>query len=125
MEPKKPNNFDDLKTMGCVTKTLKIGAHEITMRSLGYEEQSQIVANIPDGIKDARKYDLIQKEMLAAAIESIDGTTLPLEEKVKLLGESQTALVNLLFAQYEQLLTAQTEIIEDVKKNISSPEKTR
>ena len=122
-------NFDDLKAMGCVRKTLTIGKHQLTMRSLGYEEQSLIVATIPDTevigeeqvkIKDSRKYDLIQKAVLASAIEDIDGVKLSDKEKSDILGDSQTALVNLLFAQYEQLLAEQISIIDGVKKNISS-----
>ena len=134
METKTVKNFDDLKAMGCVRKTLKVGTREIAMRSLGYEEQSQIVANVPEveknaagedvKVKESRKFDIIQREMLAASIESIDGQPLSREEKTGLLGDSQTAFVNLLFAQYEQLLTVQNQIIEDVKKNILSLEKT-
>jgi hypothetical protein len=124
METKSIKNFDDLKTMGCVRKSFKVGEHTIAMRSLGYEEQSQIVANVPDGVKDSRKFDIIQKEMLAASIETIDGQTFSIEEKNSLLGDSQTAFVNLLFAQYEQLLTVQNQIIDGVKKNISSLETT-
>lgn len=121
----KIKNFDDLKTMGCVTRTFKLGSYEIKMRSLGYEEQSQLVANVPDGVKESRKFDLIQKELLAASIETINGEALSSEEKADLLGSLQTALVNLLFAQYEQLLAEQTQLIDEVKKNISSLAKTR
>ena len=115
----KINSFEDLKTMGRVTKIIKLGAYSIKMHSLGYEEQSQILSNIPEGTKEARKYDIIQREILSASIESIDGIVLSGADKADLLGESQAAFVNLLFAQYELLLTEQNEIMDGVKKNIS------
>ncbi len=127
MENKMVKNFDDLKSMGAVTKKLKLGAHEIVMRSLGYDEQSAVVASVPDTeqgpngpvpVKDSRKFDMIQRELLSASIDTIDGVKLSGEEKSELLGSFQTGLVNLLFGQYEQLLASQTEILDDVKKNI-------
>ena len=126
----KVKSFDDLKTMGCVAKSFTVGSHTIKMRSLSYEEQSILVASVPEvengevKIKEPRRFDIIQREILATAIESIDGIVLSGEEKTSLIGESQTPFVNLLFTLYEQLLAEQNQIMDAVKKNISSLVKT-
>ena len=126
----KIKNFDDLKTMGCVSKSFTVGTHTIKMRSLSYEEQSILVASVPEvengekKIKEPRRFDIIQREILATAIDSIDGVVLTGEEKTSLIGESQTPFVNLLFTLYEQLLAEQNQIMDAVKKNISSLVKT-
>ena len=124
METEKVKNFDDLINIAAVSKTITVAGHDIKLKSLGYDEQSGMMDVIPDNIKESKKYDMLQKEILANAIVSIDGVVLTHENKVDLLSRAQTGFVNLMFAEYELLIGDQNKILEDVKKNILLVKKT-
>lgn len=113
--------FGDLLTMCGVTKVVKFGTHEIVLKTLTYDEQSNIMeamSSVADG-KDTKRMDIVQKELLAASIETIDGKTLTKEQKLFILGNGQAALCNMLFNEYEALIGEQNKTLEDVKKNSS------
>ena len=117
-------DFSDLLDIGHVTKSITVGKHCIKLRTLSYDEQSGLIDAIPPEVKDFKRIDLLQKEMLATAIEDIDGVKLTKEQKKALLGNGQAAFCNFIFSEYEELVKEQTENIEDVKKNSSQLTKT-
>jgi hypothetical protein len=117
-------NFDDLINMGAVTKVVKLGTHEIKMRTLGFDEQSSISDNIPETSKDSKKLDILQKNIIAESIVSVDNVVLSKEEKMAMIGKMQNGVVNFLFNQFEIMVGEQSKILEDVKKNSSLSPKT-
>ena len=114
------NEFGDLLEALGVSKVVKIGKHEIRLRTLGYDEQSKILKAIPTDLKEVEKLDVLQKELLSAAIESIDNKKLPKQDIMYLLGIGQAALCNLLYNEYESLLGDQNQLTEEVKTNSST-----
>lgn len=111
--------FGDLINIGGVTKVVTMGNHKIKLRTLTYDEQTGVLEGIPADLKDSKRLDTIQKELLAAAIEDIDGKKLAKDELRYLLGNGQAAFCNSLFGEYEILLGEQAKSLEDVKKNSS------
>ena len=112
--------FADLLNIGSVTRDVVLAGHTVKLRTLNFDEQSRVLDGIPTDAKDIRRMDIVQKELLAAAIESIDGKKLTKEEKITLLGTGQAAFCNLIFSEYEQLLAEQSKSLEDLKKNSSA-----
>lgn len=112
------NEFGDLLGIYGVIRDVKVGSHVIRMRSLTYDEQSIVLGSVPADAKN--KLDVIQKELLVAAIETIDDKKIDSEQKRFLLGNGQAALCNLLFNEYEALMGEQSKLLEDVKKNSSA-----
>ena len=120
MENKEPlKNYNDLLDIGRITRDLTLSGHTIKLRTLSFDEQSALSDNIPPDVKDFKRLDLLQKELVAAAMESIDGDKLAREDKVSMLGNG-VALCNFLYSEYEEMLKEQVKTVEDVKKN-SSP----
>jgi hypothetical protein len=113
--------FDDLIQMGQLTKTLKLGAHEFKLKTLSSGEYVAMTKKIPEGqtTGQAEKFEALQRITLSHAIEAIDGQTLSVEEKDRLLSVLQLAVSNILYDAYMDLVTEQNKQLEDVKKNSS------
>lgn len=114
-------DFDDLILMGQLTKTVKLGAHEFTLKTLSSAEYVSLTKKFPDNspMTQAEKFEAIQRLTLVHAIVSIDGKTPSSEEKERLISLLQLAVSNILYEEYMDLVADQAKTLEDVKKNSS------
>lgn len=112
--------FDDLLSFGKMTSTVVVGQSEIVIKTLSSLEYSRISSRFKDkDSTEAARFEHMQREIVAASIESINGKKLSHEDKVRLLGLGQLGLVNMLFESYNELAEEQSKILEDAKKNSS------
>ena len=112
--------FDDLINLGRVTRSLKLGSHEIVMGTLDSKEYAAAMTRIPAGASDGDKFEMLQREIVAAAIKTIDGKTLPQQDKVGIVTASQLGLSNMLYVEYLSLVEEQNLALEQAKKNSSA-----
>lgn len=113
------NEFDDLVNLGKVTRKVRLLGHEIVMETLDSGCYSQAMAQIPDNVSDSRRLEAMQREMIGAAIKTIDGKPVSVEMKKKLMANSQLGLSNILYSEYISMVEEQGKILEDAKKNSS------
>ena len=113
-------SFDDLVNLGKVTRKVKLMDHEIALETLNSKDYSQAMALVPDNATDAKKFETIQREMISAAIKSIDGKIVSAEIKQKLMSNSQLGLSNILYGLYLAMVEEQGKLLDGAKKN-SSP----
>ena len=112
-------DFDDLISMGHMTKTVSIGSHVFALKTLSSGEYVSMTKKFPDNspMTEAEKFEAMQRLTLAHAIESIDGKSLSVEEKDRLLSLLQLAVSNMLYNEYMDLVADQSKKLEDAKKN--------
>lgn len=101
--------FEDLITMGAVTKEVKIGNHIVVLSTLDYDSYSNVLIKSEDSKSDLN--------ILASAIVSIGGKKLSYDDKKTLLNLMQLGTIGLLSREYEKLVKEQNDKYEDVKKN--------
>ena len=108
--------FDDLINIGSLSKDIKIGKHVVTIRTLSYDEYSDMVKGVS---KDTTTLEA-QTLVIARAINKIDGKDIGMELKMKLLKSLQVGLIGVLTSEYEALVEEQSNVYEEVKKNSST-----
>ena len=116
-------DFNDLINLGRVTRVMNIGGHKIVLGTLNSEEYNQAVSRIPADCPEASRMERIQREIIAAAIQSIDGETLDPDAKSKILTLGQLALSNMMYSEYISMIGEQDKLLEDAKKNSSQTQK--
>jgi hypothetical protein len=117
-------NFNDLAEIGSVRKTVKLGSHSVVLHTLNSQEYSAMAEKIGDEVAGtAKRFESLQREMIIAAIESIDGEKPSYADKASLLGMMQIGLSNMLYEEYGSIVEEQSKIIEESKKN-SAPAMT-
>jgi hypothetical protein len=112
--------FDDLATLGQVTKTVKLGAHEFKMHTLNSREYGQMTARLSEDKNQAARFEELQRWTLAYAIGSVDDKKVRPEQVELLLQTGQLALSNALYNEYVTMMNEQEKLLQEVKKN-SSP----
>lgn len=118
------SNFDDLINLGQLRKTVNIAGHAIALHTISALEYSKMTERLSDDLpSQSKRFEVLQREILCVAVDSIDGKTLTYEEKNRLFGMSQLALTNLLYAEYSDMVEEQSKFMDEVKKN-TSPAKT-
>jgi hypothetical protein len=112
-------DFNDLFEIGRVTKTIKIAGHEIVMHTLNSNEYSAMAGALKedDGVGLSKRLEALQREIVANAIETVDGKKLNSEEKSALVGMMQIGLSNMLYDEYGKMIEEQNKVLEDSKKN--------
>lgn len=111
-------DFNDLADIGKIRKTVKIGNHEIVLHTLASDEYSRMAERLgDDSSTTAKRMESLQREILAAAIESIDGKALSHDERSKLMGVVQVGFSNMLYEEYGAMIQEQAHILDDAKKN--------
>ena len=116
--------FDDLINLGKVTRKVKILNHEIVLETVSSGDYAQAMANVPDNMPESKRYESIQREMVGAAIRTIDGKTISQEGKQRLMTSSQLGLSNILYGEYLKMVDEQARLLDDAKKNSLEAEKT-
>jgi len=113
--------FDDLINLGRVKRSVNLGSHEIVLCTLNSKEYASAMAHISPGASsfEGDKLELMQREIVVAAIRTIDGKELPYQDKAAIVYAGQLALSNLLYSEYVSMVEEQNKVLEDVKKNSS------
>jgi len=118
------SDFDDLINLGQVRHVFPVGKHEVIMKTLTSLEYGKAMSRVPSegtaGITDINRLEIMQREVVASALESIDGQKLSHEDKVALLGAGQLGFANLLYSEYLNMVEEQTGIIDEAKKKSST-----
>jgi len=109
--------FDDLVNLGLVKRAVKLGGHVINMTTLTSLDYNQAMSRIPTEGGESKKLEAMQREIIAAAIQDIDGKEMDHDKKVQLLGIGQLGLSNVLYGHYVEMVGEQAEILEGAKKN--------
>jgi hypothetical protein len=114
-------DFDDLINLGRVTRTVKLMSRNIVLGTLNSGEYADAMSRVPQNgtALDSDRLEGMQREIVAAAIRTIDGKELSQEDKISLVSRGQLALSNLLYTEYISMVDEQGRIIEDAKKNSS------
>lgn len=110
-------NFDDLINFGKVIRKLTVAGHEIVLTTLNSGAYNEAAGRIPEDLLSSVRMERIQREMVAAAISTIDGKPMDHESKVKILTMGQLGLSNYLYEQYIQMIEEQGAALADAKKN--------
>jgi hypothetical protein len=112
-------DFNDLADVGRITRTIRVGNHDIVMHTLNSNEYSAMAGNLKDddAIGMTKRLEALQREIVAHAIESIDGKKLSAEDSVALVGMMQIGLSNMLYEEYGKMVEEQNKVLEDSKKN--------
>jgi hypothetical protein len=110
--------FDDLLNFGSVSHSINVAGHEIALRTLTGKEHQDAMRSVPDAgsTTESERLDVIQREIVAAALQSIDGKRLSQEEKSELLKAGQLGLSNVLYVEYIQMIDEQQKRLDTVKK---------
>lgn len=117
-------NFNDLADIGSVKRAVKLGSHEVVLHTLNSQEYAGMADKIGDTeASTAKRFETLQREMLIAAVDTVDGQKLSYEDKAILLGMMQIGLSNRLYEEYGSMIEEQNKIIDDAKKN-SAPTMT-
>lgn len=113
--------FDDLINLGRVSRTVSLGKHSIVLDTLNSGEYADAMSRVPQGgsVLDSDKLEAMQREIVSAAIRTIDGKELSSEDKTSIVSKGQLALSNLLYSEYVSMIEEQGKILEDAKKNSS------
>ena len=113
--------FDDLINLGRVKHTVKLMNREIVLETLNSTDYADAMFRVPQSgsVLDSDRLEAIQREIVAAAIKSIDGKELSKEVKAALVSSGQLGLSNLLYSEYVSMIEEQGQILEDAKKNSS------
>jgi hypothetical protein len=111
--------FEDLISIGRVKRSFKIGSREITMHTLAGDEYATMSKNLGASSQEDKQFEALQRGVLASAIDTIDGKSLSLEEKMSLLGKVQFGLANMMYVEYMAMVSEQEKQLEDSKKNSS------
>lgn len=111
-------DFDDLINLGRVTRTIKLGKHEIVLSTLNSKEYAEAMARVPQ-VSEGRtdRFEAVQREMVVAAIRTINGKELSDKQKSAVLSGGQLGLSNLLYLEYIQMIEEQSKMLDDAKKN--------
>lgn len=109
--------FDDLINLGRVTRKVKLGQREIELATLNSSEYASAMSRVPSEASSADKFEVIQREIVAASIVSIDGKLMAPSDKAKLVGAAQLGLSNVLYTEYMKMVEEQNKTLEDAKKN--------
>lgn len=113
-------NFDDLISLGQVRRTVKLAGHEITMHTLSTLEYGKMTERLSDDLPNqSKRFEVLQREVLCAAVDSIDGLKPSYEEKVRLFGMLQLGFSNMLYSEYSSMVDEQGSLLDEVKKNTS------
>ena len=114
--------FDDLINLGRVTRPVKVASHEIVLSTLNSKEYSGAMSRVgvaPSGAADSDKFELLQREVVVAAIKTVDGKELSYQDKTALVLAGQLALSNMLYNEYVNMVEEQSKLLDDAKKNSS------
>lgn len=115
---KELEGFDDLINLGAVSKDITLAGHKIRLHTLNSYEYSKVTERIPDDMPtSSSRLEAMQREVLCAAIDSIDDKKLSAEAKRLLLSTGQLGLANLLYQQYAEMIDEQQVLLDDAKKN--------
>lgn len=113
--------FDDLINLGRVTKAVKLLSHEIILGTLNSKEYALAMSRVSaSGQTDGDRLESTQREVVIAAIRTIDGKELSYQDKHNIVSAGQLALSNLLYIEYISLVGEQSKVIDDAKKNSSA-----
>lgn len=112
--------FEDLVNLGAVTRTVKVGGYEIELKTLSSFEYSKMTERIRDDFPThSKRLEAMQREIIAAAIYTINGKRLSLEAKQTILSTSQLGLANMLYTEYSSMVDEQSKMLESAKKDSS------
>lgn len=112
--------FDDLINLGQVRRTVKLADHEIVMHTLSSLEYSKMTERLSDDLPNqSKRFEVLQREVLCAAVDSIDGKKLSYEEKTRLFSMTQLGFSNMLYAEYSSMVDEQARLLDEAKKNSS------
>jgi hypothetical protein len=113
--------FDDLISLGRIIRSVKVLNRDIVLVTLNSSEYADAMSRVPQGssVLDGDRLEAMQREIVAAAIRTIDGKELSKETKTALVSQGQLALSNLLYAEYISMVDEQSSIIDSAKKNSS------
>jgi len=109
--------FDDLINLGRVKRTVKVVGHVINLATLTSLDYNKAMSRVPSEGNDSKRMEAMQREIVAMAIQDIDGKDLDQDKKLAILGLSQLGLSNLLYGQYAEMVDEQNSVIEEAKKN--------
>lgn len=113
--------FDDLINLGRVTRAVKLLSHEIILGTLNSKEYALAMSRVSaSGQTDGDRLESTQREVVIAAIRTIDGKELSYQDKHNIVSAGQLALSNLLYIEYISLVGEQSKVIDDAKKNSSA-----
>jgi hypothetical protein len=112
--------FDDLISFARVSRKVTVAGHEISLVTLNSGAYNEAAGRIPTDLPDQVRMERVQREMVAAAISTIDGKSLDQETKVAILTKGQLGLSNFLYDQYIDMIGEQGKTLEDAKKNSSA-----
>jgi hypothetical protein len=114
-------DFDDLVNLGRVQHSVKLLNREIVLCTLNSTEYADAMTRVPQGgsALDSDRLEAMQREIVAAAIRTIDGKELSQSDKITLVSKGQLALSNLLYSEYVSMIDEQGKILEDARKNSS------
>ncbi len=105
------NEFDDLLSIGVLKKKVLVGKHEFVLKTLNFNEFSNVSTNIKEASVESQLHFLVE------SIDTIDGKVYDSNYKLELLKKMQVVIVNKLMASYAELMEEQASMVNEVKKN--------
>ena len=112
--------FEDLVSLGAIARTVTVGGYEIRLKTLSSFEYSKMTERIREDFPThSKRLEAMQREIIAAAIDTINGKKLSLEAKQTILSTSQLGLANMLYVEYSSMVEEQSKVLETAKKDSS------
>lgn len=114
--------FDDLLSLGRMTRTVQVGTHSFKLHTLNGLEYARMTRSAGEDPKapTAERFEILQRWTLSYAIESIDEKPATPEQISDLLANAQLGISNKLYDAYAAMVEEQNALLEDAKKNSSA-----
>lgn len=114
--------FDDLLTLGSLTRDVKVGAYTFKLHTLNSAQYAKMTRSAGEDPKSttAERFENLQRWTLCYAVESIDGTAVTPEQMNGMLTKAQLGVSNILYDAYAEMVIEQNDLLSDAKKNSSA-----
>lgn len=111
-------DLNSLAQLGRKETEFKIEGLAIKLHTLSQEEQHEALASVPNTLTDpTSQFHALQKALLVASTDLVNGEKLAKEDLVKLYSKLQESVFQMIAEAYTSLLQEQKSITDSLQKD--------